>query len=199
MQFSKLRKNVVIIGASHAASEAIASLRRLAWQDKITLIGEENTLPYQRPPLSKGYLKGELDQQQLLLKKDEFYQKCNVDLKLGQRAVGIQRDSQTVQLEHGEIIHYDYLILATGTRVRQLPVPGADLPQIKYLRTLADVDAIKQYIKPDAKLLIVGAGYIGLEVAASAVKQRVIRQPFFALWLGCVSLARVFGFSVRTF
>ena len=109
----------------------------------------------------------------MLLKKDEFYQKFNVDLKLGQRAVGIQRDSQTVQLEHGEIIHYDYLILATGTRARQLPVPGADLPQIKYLRTLADVDAIKQYIKPDAKLLIVGAGYIGLEVAASAVKQGV--------------------------
>ena len=166
-------KNVLIVGASHAATEAIASLRRLGWQDKITLIGEENTLPYQRPPLSKGYLKGEVDQQQLLLKKDEFYQKCNVDLKLGQRAVGIQRDSQTVQLESGEIIHYDYLILATGTRARQLPVPGADLPQVKYLRTLADVDAIKHHIKPDAKLLIVGAGYIGLEVAASAVKQGV--------------------------
>lgn len=166
-------KNVVIIGASHAASEAIASLRRLGWENKITLIGEETALPYQRPPLSKAYLKGDVGQHQLALKKDDFYEKFNVDLKLGQRATEIQRDNQTVQLESGEVVNYDYLILATGTRARQLPVPGADLPQIKYLRTLADVDAIKQYIKPDAKLLIVGAGYIGLEVAASAVKQGV--------------------------
>ena len=166
-------KNVVIIGASHAASEAVASLRRLKWQDKITLIGEEEVLPYQRPPLSKGYLKGDIGIAELALRKDDFYQKFNVDLMLGQRATQIDREKHIVQLANKEQVHYDHLILATGTRARQLPIAGADLPQVHYLRTLADVDAIKNTLKPNALLLIVGAGYIGLEVAASAVVQGV--------------------------
>ena len=166
-------KNVVIIGASHAASEAVASLRRLKWQDKITLIGEEEVLPYQRPPLSKGYLKGDIGIAELALRKDDFYQKFNVDLLLGQRATLINREEKSLHLEGGQTVSYDYLILATGTRARQLPIAGADLPQIHYLRTLADVNAIKNTLKPNARLLIVGAGYIGLEVAASAVVQGV--------------------------
>jgi 3-phenylpropionate/trans-cinnamate dioxygenase ferredoxin reductase subunit len=166
-------KNVVIIGASHAASEAVASLRRLGWQDKITLIGEEEVLPYQRPPLSKGYLKGDIGIAELALRKDDFYQKFNVDLLLGQRATLINREEKSLHLEGGQTVAYDYLILATGTRARQLPIAGADLPQIHYLRTLADVNAIKNTLKPNARLLIVGAGYIGLEVAASAVVQGV--------------------------
>lgn len=166
-------KNVVIIGASHAASEAVASLRRLKWQDKITLIGEEEVLPYQRPPLSKGYLKSEISLAELALRKDDFYQKFNVDLLLGQRATMINREEKSLQLEGGQTVAYDYLILATGTRARQLTIAGADLPQVHYLRTLADVDAIKNTLKSNARLLIVGAGYIGLEVAASAVVQGV--------------------------
>ena len=166
-------KNVVIIGASHAASEAVASLRRLGWQDNISLIGEEQESPYQRPPLSKGYLKGDTDLSELVLRKDDFYQKFNVNLLLGQRATEINRETQSVYLEDEQTVHYDHLLLATGTRARQLPIEGADLPQVHYLRTLRDVDAIKRYIKPNARLLVVGAGYIGLEVAASVVAQGV--------------------------
>jgi len=161
----------VIIGASHAAAEAISTLRKSGWSDAITLIGEEKELPYQRPPLSKGYYKGELQAAKLAIKSPEFYQTANVDLYLGRRAKSIDRITKKVVLDNGEEIEYSYLILATGTRARYLPVDGGDLPCVKYLRTIGDVDVIKKSLEPNAKLLIVGAGYIGLEVAASAVKQ----------------------------
>ena len=166
-------KSVVIIGASHAAAEAISTLRKKGWQGKISLIGDEPSLPYQRPPLSKSYYKGEVDVEKLLLKKPQFYTDASVDLYLGRTAELINRDSKHVVLDGDEKIPYDKLILATGTRARLLPIDGADLPNIHYLRTIADVDAIKQNLKSGSKLLIVGAGYIGLEVAASAVKQGV--------------------------
>lgn len=161
----------MIIGASHAAAEAISTLRKSGWSDAITLIGEEKELPYQRPPLSKGYYKGELQAAKLAIKSPEFYQTANVDLYLGRRAKSIDRITKKVVLDNGEEIEYSYLILATGTRARYLPVDGGDLPCVKYLRTIGDVDVIKKSLEPNAKLLIVGAGYIGLEVAASAVKQ----------------------------
>jgi len=164
-------QNVVIIGASHAAAEAISTLRRSGWAGSITLVGDEKELPYQRPPLSKGYYKGELATEKLAIKNAEFYTKADVDLYLGRRAESINRDMQTIVLDDGDDIEYSHVILATGTRARHLPVAGGDLPNIKYLRTLADVDDIKSALKPKAKLLIVGGGYIGLEVAASAVKQ----------------------------
>jgi len=134
-------------------------------------VGDEKELPYQRPPLSKGYYKGELATEKLAIKNAEFYTKADVDLYLGRRAESINRDMQTIVLDDGDDIEYSHVILATGTRARHLPVAGGDLPNIKYLRTLADVDDIKSALKPKAKLLIVGGGYIGLEVAASAVKQ----------------------------
>jgi len=164
-------ENVVIIGASHAAAEAISSLRRAGWEGAITLVGDEKELPYQRPPLSKGYYKGELAVEKLAIKNAEFYAKANVDLYLGRRATSINRNDKYVVLDGDENVPYSHLIIATGTRARYLPVEGGDSPRIKYLRTVADVDNIKEAILPNAKLLIVGAGYIGLEVAASAVKQ----------------------------
>jgi len=166
-------KNVVIIGASHAAAEAISSLRKAGWEDKITLIGDEDVLPYQRPPLSKAYYKNEIGLDKLAIKNEAFYQKAEVDLLLGHRVESIDRDNKSVSTEDGKSIAYDKLIIATGTRARYLPVEGGDLPQIKYLRTIADVDGIKSQLTEGSKLLIVGAGYIGLEVAASAVKQGV--------------------------
>lgn len=166
-------KNVVIIGASHAAAEAISSLRKAGWQDKITLVGDEKSLPYQRPPLSKGYYKGEVTVEKLLLKNDSFYEKSDVDLYLGRRVVKIDRDVKEVEIDDGTRIGYSKIIIATGTRARLLPVEGADLPQIKYLRTLEHVDDIRSGLSTGSKLLIVGAGYIGLEVAASAIKQGV--------------------------
>ena len=164
-------ENVIIIGASHAAAEAISTLRRSGWEGSITLVGDESELPYQRPPLSKAYYKGELAVEKLAIKNAEFYTTANVDLHLGRRAESIDRDNKTVLLDDGTNIDYSHLIIATGTRARYLPVDGGDLPKVKYLRTVADVDDIKTSFKPDAKLLIVGGGYIGLEVAASAVKQ----------------------------
>ena len=166
-------KNVVIVGASHAAAEAISSLRKAGWEDKITLVGDETVLPYQRPPLSKAYYKGDVTVDKLAIKNDAFYQKSEFDLLLGRRAVKLNRESKEIDLDDGSCIAYSKLILATGTRARLLPIEGADLPQIKYLRTVSDVDHIKRGLGNGSKLLIVGAGYIGLEVAASAVKQGI--------------------------
>lgn len=164
---------VVIVGASHAATEAIASLRKFGWQGGITLIGDETELPYQRPPLSKSYYKGEVEAERLLIRPASFYQKNDVNLMLGRRVESINRDINTLSLDGGEQVSYQHLILATGTRARKLPISGADLPGINYLRTKQDVDGIKSQLKAGSKLVIVGAGYIGLEVAASAVKQGV--------------------------
>lgn len=166
-------KNLIIIGAGHAAAEAVSSLRKLGWTDKITLIGDEGYQPYQRPPLSKGYYKDEIVVEKLAIRNPEFYQSMEIDLLLGVRVQAIDRDSTEVVVTGGERISYDELIIATGTRPRMLPVAGADLPDIHYLRTVDDVDGIKQKMTKGAKLLIVGAGYIGLEVAAAAIKQGV--------------------------
>ena len=164
-------ENVIIIGASHAAAEAISTLRRSGWAGSITLVGDEKELPYQRPPLSKGYYKGEIPTEKLAIKNTDFYSTAKVDLYLGRRAESINRNDKTLLLDTGDKIEYSHLILATGTRARYLPVVGGDLPSIKYLRTLADVDDIKNSLNASSKILIVGGGYIGLEVAASAVKQ----------------------------
>ena len=164
-------ENVIIIGASHAAADAISTLRRAGWTGSITLVGDETELPYQRPPLSKGYYKGEMAVEKLAIRNADYYTTAKVDLYLGRRAESINRDEKHIVLDGGEQLEYSHLILATGTRARYLPVDGSDLPCIKYLRTVADVDDIKNSLSADAKLLIVGGGYIGLEVAASAVKQ----------------------------
>jgi 3-phenylpropionate/trans-cinnamate dioxygenase ferredoxin reductase subunit len=166
-------KTVVIVGASHAAVETIASLRKFGWSGEIVLVGDEPTLPYQRPPLSKAYYKGDVAAEKLLIRPESFYEKNDVTIKLGLRVESIDRKRSSVSLSNGEIIKYSHLVLAVGTRARQLPIDGAELDNINYLRTKGDVDAIKSQLQPGSKLLIVGAGYIGLEVAASAVKQGV--------------------------
>ena len=166
-------KSVVIVGASHSAAETIASLRKFGWEGKIILIGDEPMLPYQRPPLSKAYYKGEVEAQKLLIRPESFYDKNDVEVKLGLRVESIDRTAKSVDLNNGDTIEYTHLILATGTRARKLPIPGADLDHINYLRTKEDVDAIKSQLPVGSKLVIVGAGYIGLEVAASAVKKGI--------------------------
>lgn len=165
--------SVVIIGASHAAAEAISTLKKKGFDGTVTLIGDEEFLPYQRPPLSKKYFNDEVSLEQLFIRGPATYDDYGVVQKLGLKAESIDRDNKQVLLSNGEQIAYDKLILATGTRARQLPVTGAELEQIKYLRTKSDVDAIKQLAVKGSRLLIVGAGYIGLEVAASAVKNGV--------------------------
>ena len=166
-------KTVVIVGAGHAAPDAISNLRRAGWEGKIVLIDDEPYLPYQRPPLSKGYFSDDIKKEKLLIRNDAFYEKSNVELRLGQRVESIDRVASTVLLDNGDSVVYDNLILATGTRARGLPVSGIDQSNAFYLRTQDDVEQIKSKVSPDTKLLIVGAGYIGLELAASAVKKQI--------------------------
>ena len=159
---------VVIIGAGHAGGTAAALLRQYGYEGPIGLIGEEPLIPYQRPPLSKAWLKGEADGDSLALRPLEFYAENDIDLRLSVEATGINRASKTVSLSDGSSLSYDHLILATGARARMLDVPGADLAGVHVLRTAADAEAIKSLLGPDRRLAVVGGGYVGLEVAASA-------------------------------
>ncbi len=161
-------EKVVIIGGGQAAAQACASLRLFGFQGAITLIGEEAALPYQRPPLSKAYMKGELAEERLYFKPAAWYEDQNIDTVLSVRATKIDRSAQTVELEHGGSVDYDALIIATGSRPRALPVEGADLDGVFDLRDLADVERIRPRMIGGQKMVIVGAGYIGLEAAAVA-------------------------------
>jgi 3-phenylpropionate/trans-cinnamate dioxygenase ferredoxin reductase subunit len=159
---------VLILGGGQAGGEAATHLRGAKFQGEITLIGEEPLPPYQRPPLSKKFLAGELPEDRLPLRPVEVYGDENITLMLGRRATWIDRTQKRVRLDGGQELPYDALIIATGSRARPIRLPGVDLPGVHYLRTAADVDAIRPRFKPGAKLAVIGAGYIGLEVAAVA-------------------------------
>ena len=161
-------ERVVIIGGGQAAAQACASLRLFGYEGAISLIGDEPALPYQRPPLSKAYMKGELAEERLYFKPAAWYESQNIDPILSIRVTKIDRAAQTVELEHGGSVSYDALIIATGSRPRPLPVEGADLDGVFDLRDLADVESIRPRMIAGQKLVIVGAGYIGLEAAAVA-------------------------------
>lgn len=160
--------HAVILGAGHAAAQLVTSLRQQGWQGDITLVGEEPVLPYQRPPLSKAYLAGQMRPEQMLIRNAAAYEKADVNLRLGVRAERVDRAQQRVHLSTGEVLDYSALALTLGARVRELPVPGAQLPGVFYLRTLADLDRIKAHAAADTgrRVVIVGGGYIGLETAA---------------------------------
>ncbi|PIC02199.1 NAD(P)/FAD-dependent oxidoreductase [Caulobacter sp. X] len=159
---------VVIVGAGHAGGSAAAFLRQYGHEGRIVLIGDEPLLPYQRPPLSKAWLKGEADADSLALKPADWYGENNVFLRLSGVAERINRSAKTVTLASGEAISYDFLILATGARARQLPIPGADLAGVLALRTAADAELLKNALGPGKRLAVIGGGYVGLEAAASA-------------------------------
>jgi len=161
----------VIIGAGHAGGQAAVSLRGNGFQGRIVMIGEEPHVPYQRPPLSKKFLAGEIPLEKTYLKPPEFYRDQAVDLHLSTPVEAIDREARTVRLADASTLAYDKLLLATGSRVRKLPVPGVELAGVHYLRTLDDVLAIQEDFRADARLVVVGAGYIGLEVAAVAVQK----------------------------
>jgi 3-phenylpropionate/trans-cinnamate dioxygenase ferredoxin reductase subunit len=159
---------IVIIGGGHAGGSAAALLRQYAWQGPITLIGAEPDPPYQRPPLSKTWLTGEVDHNALLLRPAAFFTANSITLRTSSQAMTIDRASQTITLCNDERILYDHLILALGARPRALTVPGHDLTGILELRTRADADGLKAALTPGTNLAVIGGGYIGLEVAASA-------------------------------
>lgn len=159
---------IVIVGAGHAGGSAAAFLRQYGHEGPIVLIGDEAAIPYQRPPLSKAWLKGEADIEAVELRPASWYAENNVDLRTETTATAIDRDAKTVKLGDGSRLDYDALILATGSRARRLDIPGADLPGVLSLRTFADAEALKAVLKPGARLAVVGGGYVGLEAAASA-------------------------------
>ena len=163
-------EELVVIGGGQAAIQCIASLRKEGYSGSITLVGEENHLPYQRPPLSKGFLSGATESDRLYLKKIEFFQENSIQLNLGITADRIDRDNCIVHLSDNKSIGYDKLVLATGSRVRKLKFPGSDLEGINYLRGIDDAESLKDGLLKSKNLVIVGAGYIGLEVAAVATE-----------------------------
>lgn len=164
-----MTERVVIAGAGHAAGQLVASLKQQKFAGQIVLVGDEPYLPYQRPPLSKKYLSGDLPAERLYVKPASFYDDPQVELRLATRISEIDRNRKTLKTNNGDIA-YDKLILALGSRVRRLDIEGADLDGVHYLRNIADVDGIRAELKHKKNAVIVGAGYIGLEVAA------VIRQ-----------------------
>jgi 3-phenylpropionate/trans-cinnamate dioxygenase ferredoxin reductase subunit len=161
-------ERIVIIGAGHAGGSVAALLRQYGHDGPITLIGDEPHFPYQRPPLSKAWLKGEAGEDDLELRPPHFYQEREIDVRRGVSVAAINRAAKLVQLEGGETLAYDKLILATGARARPLPVPGATLEGVYALRSAADAEALKAELTPGRRAVIVGGGYVGLEVAASA-------------------------------
>ena len=134
----------VIVGASHAGTQAALRLRKLGWSGLITVVGDEAEMPYHRPPLSKDYLKGNKTIDAIQLVAEANFARNEIDLRLATRATGIDRDNHRLLLESGNSVPYSRLILATGSTPRKLPVAGADLPGLHYLRSVADVDRIRR-------------------------------------------------------
>jgi 3-phenylpropionate/trans-cinnamate dioxygenase ferredoxin reductase subunit len=163
-----VNEKVVIAGAGHAAGQVVASLRQNKFAGQIVLVGDEPYLPYQRPPLSKKFLAGDLPAERLHVKPASFYAKAGVELHLDTRITAIDRDAKYLKLAEGEDIAYDTLVLALGSRTRKLSVDGSELKGVHYLRTIADVEGIRENMESGRRMVVVGAGYIGLEVAAVA-------------------------------
>jgi 3-phenylpropionate/trans-cinnamate dioxygenase ferredoxin reductase component len=159
---------VVIAGGGQAGFQTAVSLRGEGYQEPITIISDEVHLPYQRPPLSKAFLLGKQDAQKILLRPESYYAEHGIRLLSGERAVAIETPEHRVRLGSGTALSYDSLVLAVGSRNRILPVPGAELEGVCYLRTLSEAVEIKQRAGAAEKIVIIGGGFIGLEIAASA-------------------------------
>ena len=160
---------IVIAGGGHAAGQAAISLRHDGFTGRIVIVGEEPYLPYQRPPLSKKFLAGELELERLMLRHERFYTEHNIEVRLSTRVETIQRELKQVVLSDGDSLSYDRLLLAIGSQVRKLDIPGSDLEGIHYLRSIDDVLKMRAGFQSGARMVVIGAGYIGLEVAAVAV------------------------------
>lgn len=159
---------ILIIGAGHAGGSVAALLRQYGHEGPIVLAGEEAAPPYQRPPLSKAWLKGEAAGDDLLLRPLSFYDEQGITLRTGVTATAIDRGETQVRFSDGSVEAYDVLVLATGSTARKLAIPGADRPDLLELRTLEDAERLKAALRPGVRLAVVGGGYVGLEAAASA-------------------------------
>ena len=161
---------IAIVGGGQAGAQAIDTLRREGFAGRLVLIAEEQELPYQRPPLSKKFLSGDLAAERLPFRHRAFYDEHRVDMHLGVSAVRLEPAARRIELSAGESIQYDRLLLGLGARSRLLTCPGADLPGVHYLRGMADVPGIRAGLSPGSRAVIIGGGYIGLETAATARK-----------------------------
>ena len=163
-----MSETTIIAGAGHAGGQTAISLRQAGYEGRIVVCGAEPAAPYQRPPLSKKYLSGELARERVFLRPASFYARNGIELRLGCPVREIDPERRTVTLEEGAPLEFTDLVIATGSRPRRLDVPGADLGNVFCLRTLEDVDAIRAGMTAGRRLAVVGGGYIGLEVAATA-------------------------------
>jgi 3-phenylpropionate/trans-cinnamate dioxygenase ferredoxin reductase subunit len=184
-------RTFVIVGASLAGAKAAETLREEGFDGRVVLIGAEGARPYERPPLSKEYLRGEAGREKVWVHEDErYYSRTQIDLRMGTEVTAVDPGGRTVELAGGERLAFDALLLATGAQPRRLDVPGADLDEVYYLRTVEDSDRLRERIERGGRLVVVGAGWIGAEVAASA-RQRGCEVTL--LEMTKVPLERVLG------
>jgi 3-phenylpropionate/trans-cinnamate dioxygenase ferredoxin reductase subunit len=183
----------VIVGAGLAGAKAAQTLRQEGFDGRVVLVGAEDERPYERPPLSKDYLRGEVGREKVYVHDEGFYAEHDIELRPGRTAAGLDTSSGEVALDGGERLRYDRLLITTGAEPRKLSIPGADLEGIHYLRSVQDSDALRERLDHGGALVVVGAGWIGAEVAASA-RQRgldvTIVEPL------AVPLERVLGAEV---
>ncbi len=182
--------SVVIVGAGLAGANAALELARLAPDAHVTLIGSEAHLPYQRPPLSKGFLRGTEPFEDALVAPRTEYERVGIDLMLGRKAVKLEPESKRIRLDGDEVIPYDRLLIATGGRKRHLPFPGADREGVFDLRTVEDSERIRAAARAGARVVVIGLGFIGCEVAASL---RMLGVEVTAIDPGRAPLIRVLG------
>ena len=159
--------SVLIVGAGHAGFQMAASLRQAGYKDRVAIINDEAHLPYQRPPLSKAYLKGSGGPDTLMFRPQKFFDDQNIEL-ISDRAVSIDRAARRLKLASGAALDYGHLVLATGARNRLLDIPNAKLPNVRYLRILDDSEDLRARIASSKRVVVIGAGFIGLEFAATA-------------------------------
>ena len=158
---------VLIVGAGHAGFQVAASLRQLGFKDRVAIINDEAHLPYQRPPLSKAYLKGTGGPDSLMFRPRKFYDDQTIEL-IADHAVAIDRAAHKLKLASGSVLDYGHLVLATGARNRLLDIPNAKLPNVRYLRILDDSEDLRARLASSKRVVVIGAGFIGLEFAATA-------------------------------
>jgi 3-phenylpropionate/trans-cinnamate dioxygenase ferredoxin reductase subunit len=168
MTSSQTREQIVIVGASLAGATAAQTLRDEGFGGSVVLVGEEASRPYERPPLSKGYLLGNDERDSIFVHPEDWYAEHDVDLRLGTAATSVDTAQRTVTLSDGGTLAYDRLLLTTGSAPRLLDVPGADLEGVRYLRRVEDTDAIREAFAGRPRVVVIGAGWIGLETAAAA-------------------------------
>ncbi|HUC13936.1 MAG TPA: FAD-dependent oxidoreductase [Acidimicrobiales bacterium] len=189
-------RRFVIVGASLAGAKAAETLRREGFEGSVALVGEEAERPYERPPLSKEYLRGEAGPEMLYVHADGFYEAQGVDLRLSSTVTSLDVEDHSVTLATGERLGYDSLLLSTGARPRRLALPGAELPGVYYLRERASSDTLREAIKAAGRAVIVGAGWIGCEVAASA---RQLGAEVAIVEMGQLPLQKVLGSEMGQF